>query len=67
MAVYRIHIRPGGGLANPEYSFAYCLDEQVLGVGWQTYSDKFISTWAEYEAEAVKHHDDLSRGRDVLR
>lgn len=63
MTVFRLHIRPGGGLANSEFSFAYCLQEQVLGVGWQTYSDKVISTWEEYETEASQHHDDLSRVR----
>ena len=44
-------------------SFAYCLEEQVLGVGWQTYSDKLITTWAEYEQEALKVTKDLSRVR----
>lgn len=63
MTIFRLHIRPGGGLADPEFSFAYCLEEQVLGVGWQTYSDKLISTWEEYETEASLHHDDLSRVR----
>lgn len=63
MTVFRLHIRPGGGLADPEFSFAYCLQERVLGVGWQTYSDKAISTWEEYEAEASQRHDDLSRVR----
>jgi hypothetical protein len=63
MNVYRLHIRPQGGLANPEVSFAYCLQAQVLGVGWQTYSDKPISSWADYETEASRHHPDLSRVR----
>ena len=63
MTVFRLHIRPGGGLANSELSFAYCLQEQVLGVGWQTESDKVVSTWEEYETEASKEHDDLSRVR----
>lgn len=65
MTVYRIHIRPGGGLADSDYSFSYCIAEQVLGVGWQTYSDKVISTWDDYETEASQHHDDLSRVRYV--
>ena len=65
MTVYRIHIRPGGGLADSDFSFSYCLDQQVLGVGWQTYSDREISTWEEYETEASQHHDDLSRVRYV--
>lgn len=63
MTVFRLHIRPGGGLANPVVSFAYCLREQVLGLGWQTYSDRVITTWEEYEEEAEKEHDDLSRVR----
>ncbi|MCB1130029.1 MAG: hypothetical protein KDN05_02805 [Verrucomicrobiae bacterium] len=63
MSTFRIHIRPSGGLGNPGISFAYCLDEGVLGVGWPTYLDKGASTWEEYEAEASAHHDDLSRVR----
>ncbi|WP_170267067.1 hypothetical protein [Brevifollis gellanilyticus] len=65
MYVFRLHIRPKGGLANPSVSFAYCLREQVLGVGWQTYSDKVINSWADYEAEASKVHEpgELSRVR----
>jgi hypothetical protein len=63
MTVFRLHVRPSGGLADSAFSFAYCLQEQVLGVGWQTESDKAISTWEEYELEASKEHDDLSRVR----
>jgi len=63
MNVYRLHIRPQGGLAKPDVSFAYCLRAKVLGVGWQTYSAKPISCWADYEAEASRHHPDLSRVR----
>ena len=63
MTVFRLHIRPGGGLANPVVSFAYCLQEQVLGVGWQTCSERVITIWDEYEEEALKEHDDLSRVR----
>src|SRR3954453_19525519 len=63
MNVFRLHIRPGGGLADPEISFAYCLDKQVLGMGWQTHSDKVISGWEEYVTEASKENIDLSRVR----
>jgi hypothetical protein len=35
VGVFRLHIRPGGGLDNPVFSFAYCLREEILGVGWQ--------------------------------
>lgn len=64
MNVYRIHIRPKGGLANPKYSFEYCLEENVLGLGWQTNSKISGITWEEYEKEATEiHHNDLSRVR----
>ena len=61
MNLFRIHIKPGGG--NSAFSFAYCLDEQVLGVGWQTYSEKRISTWEEYESEAKLKHTKISKVR----
>lgn len=63
MSTFRLHIRPGGGLGSSEVSFAYCLAQQVLGVGWPTYLDTACDSWEEYEQEASKHHDDLSRVR----
>jgi hypothetical protein len=32
--LWRIHIRPGGGRADPVLSYALCLDRKVIGVGW---------------------------------
>lgn len=63
MSVYRIHIRPKGGKANPEASFAYCIKKQVLGLGWQTKSQISGVPWDAYEKEAKKIHgaDQLSR------
>lgn len=65
MTVYRIHIRPGGGLADPSLSFAYCLKENVLGLGWQTNTQNNSASWDEYEKEASEIHgrSDLSRVR----
>ncbi|MFH1797854.1 MAG: hypothetical protein ABH844_00680 [Candidatus Omnitrophota bacterium] len=65
MSVYRIHIRPKGGKANPDASFAYCLKKQVLGLGWQTKSQISGVSWDAYEKEAKKIHgaDQLSRVR----
>ncbi|MEN6490325.1 MAG: hypothetical protein ABFD66_15840 [Smithella sp.] len=54
MPVYRIHIRPKGGLANPKVSFDYCLKENVLGLGWQTETQNNNASWEEYETEAVE-------------
>lgn len=65
MTVYRIHIRPKGGLANPKLSFDYCLKESVLGLGWQTESQNSNASWEEYEAEAARIYGsgELSRLR----
>ena len=65
MTVYRIHIRPKGGLGDPKFSFSYCLKEKVLGLGWQTDSQISGVSWEEYEEEAIKIHgsSDLSRVR----
>ncbi len=52
MSVFRIHIRPKGGEANPKKSFDYCLNEQVLGMGWPV-GDKPL-LWKEYEIESSK-------------
>ena len=44
MSVFRLHIRPKGGLGNVRDSFAYCLREGVLGLGWQvTFYQKPLS------------------------
>ena len=54
MNVYRIHIRPKGGLGDAKVSFDYCLKESVLGLGWQTKKQNNDATWEEYELEAAK-------------
>lgn len=65
MTVYRIHIRPGGGLADPKVSFSYCLQEGVLGLGWQTETQNNNASWEEYETEAAEIYgnSELSRVR----
>ncbi len=66
MNVFRLHVRPTGGLANPAASFAYCLREGVLGVGWQVRpTDESSLTWERYLALAGQEHgaDRLSRVR----
>jgi hypothetical protein len=35
MQIWRIHIRPRGGLSDPAYSFGICEKQGVIGVGWQ--------------------------------
>lgn len=65
MTVYRIHIRPNGGLADPAFSFAYCLKAQVLGLGWQTEGHVSGISWDAYEntAAATYGSERLSRVR----
>jgi hypothetical protein len=51
--VFRLHIRPGGGRADPALSFAHCLAENVLGLGWAVgLPPETLPTWDEYEALA---------------
>ena len=65
MSVYRIHVRPKGGLANSKVSFEYCLKENVLGLGWQTKTQNNNASWEEYEWEASEIYgsSELSRVR----
>lgn len=54
MTLFRIHIKPNGGLRRRSISFNYCLKEKVLGLGWQTKSTISGAPWDEYEKEAIK-------------
>ena len=55
MAVYRIHIRPRGGANNPAISFQYCLEHNVLGMGWAVPGPVHL-TWNQYVAAATNHY-----------
>jgi len=53
MNVYRIHIRPDGRLA--AFSFAYCLEAGVLGMGWQVSAPSGSRlTWDDYRRLAAE-------------
>jgi hypothetical protein len=59
--VFRLHIRPGGGLQDPAASFAYCLREGVLGVGWQVpIAQGKTLTWQDYQNLAIEEHGSVS-------
>jgi hypothetical protein len=60
MTVFRIHIRPKGGLANSKNSFSYCLKESVLGMGWQANTQNNNFTLSEYLSEARKNYKNKS-------
>jgi hypothetical protein len=52
MNVFRIHIRPKGGLADPQKSFNYCLKHGVLGVGWAVGEARSLA-WEDYLAKVA--------------
>jgi hypothetical protein len=68
MQVFRLHIRPKGGLADHLFSFEYCLRNGVLGLGWpvETPPESDL-TWEQYEKLATKKYGkkDLSRVRNL--
>lgn len=60
MKVFRLHIRPKGGEANPRKSFDYCLRNKILGMGWPveeatslTWDDYLIKATAKYGPKAL--------------
>ncbi len=63
MYVFRIHIKPDGGKADPETTFQYCLDNGLLGVGWRTRSESNTvnrtKSWDDYYQEASQIYDNL--------
>lgn len=60
MYVFRIHIRPQGGIASMKETFDYCLENQILGVGWQVDSTNNPDSWEEYLREAEEIHGNLN-------
>jgi len=61
MNVFRIHIRPKGGTADAATSFAYCLKNSLLGVGWQRNdSERCTKDWDEYVNDALPKHGKLN-------
>ena len=60
MYLFRIHLRPGGGSADMQETFEYCLRNGLLGVGWRTESHQNTANWDEYFAEASRIHDNLN-------
>ena len=60
MNVFRIHIRPKGGLADMEITFNYCLKNYILGVGWRTKTNQNTKDWNKYYKEASQIHDNLN-------
>ena len=43
-----------------EETFQYCLDENLLGVGWRTNTNKNTKDWEEYFNEATEIHGKLN-------
>jgi hypothetical protein len=65
-SMYRIHIRPDGGDTDPAEAFAFCVKEQVLGMGWAVSAEHPNGLdWETYESLAAELYgsDQLSRVR----
>ena len=65
MYVFRLHIRPQGGARTMEDTFAYCIKNDLLGVGWQV--DSTPESWDAYIKEAEQVHDNLQTPRYIKR
>ncbi len=59
MYLFRMHIRPKGGMPNMHTTFDYCLRNGLLGVGWRTDSMRNTKNWDEYFTEASKMYGNL--------
>ena len=59
MNVHRIHIRPTGGNDDMTMTFQYCLDYQILGVGYRIPDHNEIQNWDDYHNIAVDIHKEL--------
>jgi len=57
--VFRLHVRPGRDSSLMTETFAYCLKQGILGVGWRTLSNTNTKDWGTYYTEANNIHDDL--------
>ena len=60
MNVHRIHIKPTGGNNNMTMTFQYCLDYQILGVGYRIPDHDEIQNWDDYHNIAVDIYDELN-------
>ncbi len=53
----RLHIRPTGGLGDPQLAFQFCLDRGVIGIGWAVAPTAVpVKDWDSYvEAATAKY------------
>ncbi len=67
MALYRIHIRPKGGIKNIKTTFDYCYNNNILGVGWRVKDLDNTTDWNLYYEKAKSHYKNLSRCKYIKR
>lgn len=61
MALFRIHIRPHGGNDNMDATFQYCLENNLLGVGWRVDGLANTQNWDVYQTQAEQVHDSIQQ------
>jgi len=67
MKVFRLHIRPKGGDADPKVSFDYCLKHHLLGMGWGISAKSSSSVdWETYLRAAKRIHGRTNLSRVIF-
>lgn len=61
MQVWRLHVRPSGGLGNPALAVAFCRESSVLGMGWSLDSHETKVLWDNYLAREDGVNENVSR------
>ena len=52
--LFRIHIRPRGGTNDMDATFAYCVNQELLGVGWRVDGLANTEDWKVYKQAATQ-------------
>lgn len=62
MNIFRIKINPSGGDTSLSDTFQYCLDNNLLGIGWDVHEYVLDATrnWTEYEEKAMQKYDNIT-------
>lgn len=60
MSIFRIHIKPGGK-ASRKTTFEYCIDNNLLGVGWQVEDMDNTKNWEDYYEKAKERYGKVNQ------
>ncbi|WP_068329876.1 hypothetical protein [Psychrobacter sp. P2G3] len=60
MNIFRMHIKPGGK-ASRKTTFDYCIDNNLLGVGWQVRDVNNTKNWEDYYEKAKEKYGKVNQ------